>query len=385
MNNKNRFVLWLIVSAILLSGCWDVHEPERMYYIHGVGIDFKNDEFEVYYQIIDFIGVAKSESPPPDVAQAEVGSAKGKTLDEALFKLYHSLDKRLYWGHLMYLVFSEELVKQAEINSAIDTFNRYRDTRYQTWVYFTKDPVKDVLLTTPILNKGITLSKMGDPMNSYSQESFVEPIDFRKLIIRLNEPSHEVAVPLIAVSEKWETEKGADKITFLKGVGVIAPTEFKGYLEGKQVRGLQWMTEETMRGEVTVKVEEDQGKHYTIVLEKIGVEVKSHVEQGKTVFDIKLSMNAAVSGFQGHAKRKEIEKAVVEEVKKEVLTTYKAGLEKKMDVYRLSEYVYRQHVAAWKMQQQDGKIELTEDSIRHINVHLRKLISGRKTFIETVD
>lgn len=384
MNHK--MLLFVIMCCVVfLSGCWDEHAPERMYYLHSVGVDYKEDKYKVYYQIIDFAKVAKSEQPAAGAIQAEVGSATGRTLEEALFKLYRSMDERVYWGHLTYLVYSEDLLKNVEINTAIDIFNRYRDTRYQTWVYFTKEPVKDILLTTPILNKGITLSKLGDPKNSYSQESFVEPIDFRKLIIRLNEPSHEVAVPLIALKENWETEQEKNKITFLKGVGITTPNSFKGYLEEEQAYGLQWMTEETERGEVTVKVEADEGHYYTVVLNKLKVKVKSIVENGKVQFDIRIKMNAVVSAFPGNAKRSDIQKAVIEEVKKEVMDTYNVALEKDIDIYRLSEYLYRQNVRVWKEKQKDGKIPLTEESIRSLTVELTKLSSGRKNFTETID
>lgn len=377
--------LLCIACTLFLTGCWDVHEPERMYYIHGVGVDFKDGEYRVYFQIIDFIKVAKSEQPAPEAIQAEIGVSKGKTLDEALFKLYRSMDERVYWGHLTYIIFSEQLVKNMAINTVIDTFNRYRDTRYQTWVYFTRGSVKEILLATPILNKGITLSKLSDPENSYNQHSFVEPINLRTLITDLNEPNHEVAIPHISMKENWDTEKGKDNVTFLKGVGVITPKEFKGYIDNEKISGLQWMTKKTERGEVTVKIEGDGGNFYTIVLSKIKVDVKSVIEKGEAKFDIRLKVFATLSSIQGKASIQKIEQAVKEKVKEEVMITYKEALEQDIDIYRLSEYLYRQNVKSWKGLQEKGKVPLTEHSIRSLTVDITKLTSGRKTFTKTID
>ena len=111
--------------------------------------------------------------------QAEVGHARGDTMDEAIHELYHSIDQKVYWGHFSYLVVSEEAMKNGKLSPVIDTFIRFKETRYHIWVYTTKDPVVDVLLVRPVLNKAITLSKLGDPVNSFEQESFVEPIDIR--------------------------------------------------------------------------------------------------------------------------------------------------------------------------------------------------------------
>ena len=200
---------WLLLLP-LLSGCWDVKEPERMYYILGLGIDYKDNEYEVYAQIIDFSNIAKSEQPNPEANQAEVGISKGRTVEEAYFKMYKSMDERLFWGHLSYVIFSENALKENVAKPVIEAFIRYRELRYTTWVYTTQESIEDILLLTPIINKSIALSKLSDPLNSYNQSSFIRPVNFRELTIDLDEPSHEVAIPYLKIEEKWKTEKGDD-------------------------------------------------------------------------------------------------------------------------------------------------------------------------------
>ena len=147
MNNKILILLMLLTTT--LTGCWDVSEPERMLYINAIGIDFKDGQYEVYAQIISFANIAKSDQPTSDQPQAEVGFAKGKTEDEALFNLYRSIDQKVFWGHFSYLVISEEAMKNVKFSPVIDSFIRYRETRYKIWVYATKDPVQELLLVRP--------------------------------------------------------------------------------------------------------------------------------------------------------------------------------------------------------------------------------------------
>lgn len=388
MNKKKNILLLfiLLICITVLSGCWDVNEPQRMYYVHGVGVDYKDNQFVIYLQIINFANVAKSEQPNTAAVQAEVGVAKGDTLQEAFNNLYRSIDERVYWGHLMYLIFSEELLKNEDVNAAIDTFSRYRETRYQTWIYFTDDSVKEVLLATPIINKSLTLSKLADPKNSYSQESFVEPINLRKLIIQLNEPSHEVAVPLIVLKENWETQQsGKIKISTLSGVGVISPKEFKGFIRGDKAKGLQWMSEKTKRGEITVKLDSKEDKFLTVILEKVKVKVKPVIENDEVKFDISIKVLASLSGLNVTAKTGEIQKAVQKEVKKQIEDTYKEALKNDADIFRLSEHVYRRNFKVWKELQKEGKVELTEESIRDIKVDIKDVLTGRKFLKETIE
>ncbi|MGE7675421.1 hypothetical protein ACQKMV_17855 [Lysinibacillus sp. NPDC094403] len=57
-----------------------------MYYVHGLGIDYKDGQYEIFMQLINFSNVAKSESPNPQATQSEIGHSKGKTLEEAITK-----------------------------------------------------------------------------------------------------------------------------------------------------------------------------------------------------------------------------------------------------------------------------------------------------------
>jgi Ger(x)C family germination protein len=347
-------------------------------------VDYKDGKYDVYAQIVDFSIIAKSEQPNKEAIQAAVGHASGSTMDEAIFELYHSMDQKLFWGHLTYLILTEEVLKNGHANSTINTFVRYRETRYKTWVYGTKDSVKEIMLTTPILNRSMSLSKIADPMNSYAQESLIEPINFRKMIIRLNEPSHEVSIPLVSIKENWETEKETDIATSINGVAVISPNELKGFITEKKVRGLHWMTNETKRGEITVKLDSSNDKYLTVALDKIKVKVTPNVENDKVKFEIDVKMNATVSGFQENLTDDEIRKAVEKEVTKEIEETYKDALKNDIDIYRLSEYVYRYNIKKWKEVQKDGKVDLTKDSIRNITVNISKVNSGRKSFKKTI-
>lgn len=66
------------------------------------------------------------------------------------------------------------------------------------------------------------------------------------------------------------------------------------------------------------------------------------------------------------------------------MATFEEGLKMDADVFRLSEYLYRDNVKAWKKLEKDGKIPLTKDSIRKIDIHINKVSPGRKTFEETI-
>lgn len=119
---KIAIIIVMLTTTLLMSGCWDVTEPQRMYYVQGVGVDYKDNEYTAYLQIINFANVAKTESANPEAAPTEIGQAKGKTIEEAIYKLYRSMDQEVFWGHMTFLLFSESAMKDERAIAVIDTF-----------------------------------------------------------------------------------------------------------------------------------------------------------------------------------------------------------------------------------------------------------------------
>ncbi|MEY9980533.1 Ger(x)C family spore germination protein [Lysinibacillus sp. RC79] len=382
---KKKIMLIVSLTAVLLlSGCWDVTEPQRMYYIDGIGIDYKDGQYEIYMQIINFANVAKSEAPTPPAPPSEIGFAKGKTMEEAFFKLYRSIDQKIFWGHMTFLLFSEDALKNENSIPVIDSFLRHRETRYQILTYCTKDPIKDVLLVTPMLNKSLAASKLSNPLRTEEIETYVEPVDLRNLLIALNEPSHEVNIPFVSINKNWETTKEPTTETALTGYGVVSKNGFKGYLNDENARGIQWMFRNKTRGDVTIKLDNKEKEYLTVDLEKLSTEIKPIVKNNEVTFEVDIKFNAIINGFKGKVSTDQIRKGIIKEVKKDITKTYDEGLKIDVDVFRLSEQLYRKNVKVWKKIQKDGKVPLTENSLSKINITVNKVNPGRKTFAETI-
>ncbi|BDH61566.1 hypothetical protein MTP04_16960 [Lysinibacillus sp. PLM2] len=379
---SKKYLIIFILSCLLLAGCWDSNENERMYYAFGAGVDYQEGEYIISLQIISFTNVAKTEQVNQEVIQSQVSSDKGKTIDEAFFKLYHAIDERVYWGHFSFLVFTKEALNNGRIKSVINSITRFNDTRYNTWVYCTDEPLDQLLNVLPLLKKSITLTKIADPLNSFEQESFIEPIDVRKLIIKMNEPSYEANIPFIKLKKDWQTQNEPLSTAEIRGVGVVTPKEFKGIIEGDDAKGLQWMSNETIRGEITTSYEKN--KHLSASIQNVKVNIVPIVKDKDVKFDINIDLTASLSSFEGNLTTDVIKEQVIKAISKEIKQTYKAGIEMNVDIFRFSEILYRKDVNTWKELHKDGKIKLDENSIGNININIKKLTTGRKSFIDTI-
>lgn len=380
---KTIKLLYLFPLAFLLTGCWDLNENERMYYALGAAIDYKEGYYEVYVQIFSFSNVAKSEQVNQDVIQSEVNSFKGVTLSEAFSNLYKAIDEELYWGHFSFLILSENALKDNRLNSVINDITRFIDTRYNTWVYSTDEPLSEFLTTVPLLRRSITLTRLADPLNSYKQQSFIEPVTVRTLIISLNEPPKTINIPYVRLKDDWKNQKDPSKSIETAGVGILTSTDFKGFAKGSNAEGLKWLSNKTISARVTSTL--DNKNHFSTTVKNIKVKIEPIVNGNDVQFDINLSLTAGLDNFTGNLTPEEIEKAIVKQIKKEIKDSFKVGLEKDVDIYRLTETLYRKHVKLYKKLEKEENLTLKEDSIRNINIKVQEIDTGRKSFEDTIN
>ena len=240
------------------------------------------------------------------------------------------------------------------------------------------------MLATPILNKSITLSKVANPTSSFGQSSLIQPISFREILISVDEPSHSTIIPFLELSENWSTEKEPDSIYAINSVVLIhSKNGYMGRLTGDDVRGLQWMTDKTKRGNITIEMEGFAETYVTNIVETVKPTIRPIINGDSIHFEIEVK--CVVKGIESlnDELMAESKKKMEEKIKKEIETTYLAALKLNVDVFRLSERVYRKHNKTWKKYHTDGTVPLNENSIRSIDVNIVKM-NGERVISDSI-
>ncbi|MFD4815601.1 Ger(x)C family spore germination protein [Peribacillus butanolivorans] len=381
---KNTLILLLCVS--ILSGCWDSNEPERLVYANGLGIDYKDGKVIVYLQIINVKGLAKSESggDPSTLSQADVGHASGNTLDEAIFNLYNTSDRRIYWGHISFVIFSEEALKTGGLRYTADFLDRYRETRYRIYFFMTKDPIKDAMLISPIENISVAFSKLSDPDGNYNQSSFIPPINLREIIIELDEPAHQVAIPLLKITEQWTGQKKKKQDLLMERVAIISENKINTILPKKVMNGGRWFNKDFVRDSITI-FPETKNDAFVVIYDK-KFKIIPVVEKNGTVrFDVKMKLKASVEMMIMDITRKQYEKEIKRSIKKEINKSYQYTQKRDIDLLRLSETLYRMDNKAWKKIELKGRIPLEEDTLRSIQIDVEIQDTGKQRLTPIFD
>lgn len=105
----------LIICFILLfqTGCWDEKEIGEVDYITTLGIDYKDENYIIYVQMLDFSNVAKQEvSKVSQPAPLYIGKSSGKNINDAVYNLYLTTQQQVNWSHVGAIIYSESVLKK---------------------------------------------------------------------------------------------------------------------------------------------------------------------------------------------------------------------------------------------------------------------------------
>lgn len=360
----------IVFLLVFLSGCWDFEEAERMDYVHGIAVDYKDGKVLVSLQIVNLGNLGQSETGGGGGGQqnqAAIARETSDSVNDAIFKIYHSEQRRLYWGHLTFIVLTDEALKQGLLKEILDLFDRYRETRYRILVFATQDKnVDKIFEATAIFDGSPVYTRLTDLNNTYMQNSFIRELSMREFFIQINEPGHNAIIPAITTTEKtWTSVEAVETMVQSVGVALLDPkNELLGFITGDDINGLRWLTKGAVRNNIQALDANGEPIAEGVVIQP-KFKIKPKVKNNDVTFDIKVKGKIIINEFIQNMELDELKKKFEEAIEKEIYHTFHKSLEyEESDIYRLSEVLYRKDVKTWKKINKNGQVPLHENSIK---------------------
>ncbi|WP_226280691.1 hypothetical protein [Cytobacillus oceanisediminis] len=117
----------VILTAILLSGCWDQRELSEITVVTGMAVDKGEDD--KYILTVEGINATElNNRTASGNAPSIVYSAEGNTLAELTYRVNEGISRHLIYSHMRTLIIGEELAKEGIIDF-IDFLERNREIR----------------------------------------------------------------------------------------------------------------------------------------------------------------------------------------------------------------------------------------------------------------
>lgn len=140
MKAAGRLILF-VVLALLLSGCTNYLDLNRLEIVAGIAIDRNEEGYNVALELLNL-----TETDPEGAIAFQVAEFSGQTIPAAMENAKGRLTKELYFGNLQTIVISQQIAEEEGIAGILDWFMRDSGLRETSMVVLsTAETAKAVL------------------------------------------------------------------------------------------------------------------------------------------------------------------------------------------------------------------------------------------------
>lgn len=361
---KRLALLAVMLPVVLLQGCWDMKEAQNINFITALGVDYEEDHYVVYAQIIDFPNIAKREGGTDNKnnSSAWVGKGEGESVLLALNDVYDSSQQQTMWTHVKAIILSERVMK-SKMDDLFSSLLRSREMRYVPWVYGTSCSIPDLLSSITILNLSAQTTEMFEPVAIYKQRSDVEPIHLQRLMNGIREPGAVVLLPSISnYNDVWMIKGKHPPLIRTDGVYVISKNTSQGYAAEDKILGARYIKfRDVYHYPVSLKLED--GGHAMLSMTHPRSDLSIKPEFGNLEVSMVIQSKASITEVYNLHKgitESMLHSLAEAKVKEQVRQAFEYSQKGQMDLFGLEEYMYRRHYSLWK-QYADAKRPMLPD------------------------
>lgn len=378
-----RKFLYIICILTVLTGCAKIHEIQSQAYAVGIGIDYENDEYHVVLQFLDFSNVAKTDQGKSDQPSSVwLGEGKGKTVEDAMIKIYHGIQIPVNYDQLSVFVFGKSVLEN-RLSKTVEALDTNFNIRLTGWVYGTEEPLEKIFTTKVPFNYAYTYARIVQPEYMQQQDSSIPVLSLQGLVYQLHEKTKTILMPSISTNDAIML-RDQDKlpVTIFNGAYLMKGEKLKGHLTEKDLEGFIRVNNKSVRSPVIVR----GGKEEIVQIELLNPKIKRMVNKDQNGIQIGLDIkiSAIVRESSKEILASTIERRIKEQIRKEVYEAYLKSQKVGGDIYQFEDYMYRFMHDDWKSVQTSGKFPTLNKKDIHVDIAPLKSINRINAGIDTL-
>ncbi len=351
-NITRNFVLisFIVVSLLLLSGCWDRRDLDERGIVSGVAVDKAEQSSGIVYtvQVIDPAQVSTGKTNPGDSKPFFLLSAEGTTIFYAVRHLAQSSARKLFYDHNNVILFGEELARQG-IDKYLDFFMRNEEIRKNNWLMVAEGKGADVLKAeTPLVPTSAQyLGKLVEEQAASNSESL--GIRFVKFSQQVMSQSTAPLAPLVRTGDM-----GNEAQLRVSGMAVFnRELRMVGKLNGPESRGLMWVLGKVKSGIILIQPGTCED-FYSLEIIRASSRIMPAMENGNPQITVKIAVrsNLGEAGCTDDLLKPAIwntmEKQQAQAVRREIMLALEQARQLNADIFGFGDAFYKKYPAEWK-------------------------------------
>jgi spore germination protein len=287
MNGKRRlFISLILVSLIMLTGCWDYKDIEETSVNVGLGLDLADPESDEI-QIKGENPVIMSTIQTMEPKQTSGGEGKidykntsvtSNTLSKTIIEVALFNRGPLIGQHLKVTLIGEELAKRMNLRNLLSYLMRNSQIRLGSTILCTKGTAKHLLEGDPKIQQSeLPAFEIIDIANNYKHSlRMLEPMTYG-IVGRFLASNQSFLLPCIA--------KKNDEIV-IEDAAVISGKNKRmiGFLNDDEIAGVNWITGKEGGG--LLNVYRKEGETFSVKIYRMSSKITPHVEGNRISFDV---------------------------------------------------------------------------------------------------
>ncbi|MCM3115399.1 Ger(x)C family spore germination protein [Neobacillus sp. MER 74] len=355
MRNLISFII-LTCLMFLLTGCFGAKQIEGETYVTALGMDYKEGEFKLYIQGLNFGNIAKGEGSSLEEQPILIGEAKGESLAAALGVLEQLSALPLNYGHVTTIILSDSILKE-KMEAVMDLISRSPLMRYNIVLYGTGENLKSLMETQSFFNYPQLFTVIHRPEETIHYNFSLPIIKYHQFTTRYSRSVGTTLIPSLKIDNTHFTEGKKKSIALINGEYVFSKQHFKGWLSKKEFSGLRWFTGQNQ--DIFIR---PGNENLSVRVRNLKTKILVSKEKDPT-YKIVVKGKGIMTQNSKNKTLKEVEKEINKIIKNEILSTVKKGDQLNTDVLNISEKSYKYYLNHWSIA-----------TIRKFNVHSVKQI-----------
>jgi len=348
----NRVLIIVIIfSLIMLTGCWDSYEPEKLAIAIGAGFDY-NPETEMYQIVLQFASPQTMKGPGggdsgEKTADYWTVSAWGHTPYDALANLSKKVSRKIVFQHTKLYVFSERMVRTKGILPVIDAVARSRQSRRIIIVLTVNLPLDSTNAIGLANQISLTRNQIGG----------ATVINVRHFLIKLSQPGQEscaVALELIG-GEDEEVKPGMKPPIKIAGRYLFKNDKVVGYFNDRETRGCNWIMKQVKSASLVLKYPDREDVLVDVIATGKASIIELVIKDGEPAIMLSIKAEGKINNIIGLSELKgeselteSLEKRMAEVIRNDIKMALNGAQALKTDIFGFGFAFYREKYALWK-------------------------------------
>lgn len=340
----------LILSLLVLTGCWDRREVNDLAFVTMTGYDkIDENQFRTSVQIplpgamggAGSTGGGGGTKGGPYYIDSEIG----RNIRESNDLLQRRMSRKNNFSHRRVIIIGEELARSG-FKKTLDVLLDQPQSRITAYVLLTKGEALQILNAEPHLEK---LSS--EALRELSKEN--EGINVKNVLNDIWRPGKDPVIPVVLNNETENgTSKDKKKEAQLEGYAILKEDKLVFFTNSEETIGAKFLLNKKNHKNYTFPVEENG--EVNVHFEKVNNKVSYRLINGKPIFTISFNISASVMQNEPNLELNDQEtydqvtKSLESSIQKQVLTLLNHSKSEGIDVYGLGWYLFRHENRLWE-------------------------------------